>query len=167
MKTTMPAVTLPNVADGPDQFDLEETAARDNIDAVVSSSSTTTMRPVSETGEDGRRSVRRVRGRRRGGGVGPPRTDRAGGGVADQCDLPFPLLAAPSKRVSEGFDQPTRFGRLGSLHDLVGRMPLAVVLDVCDGEPVIAVVHEGSTPGDRPDVDELLAAAEDLDSAGF
>ncbi|PSP41530.1 peroxiredoxin [Halobacteriales archaeon QH_10_70_21] len=60
--------------------------------------------------------------------------------------------------AGEAYDQPTRFGALGSLHDLVGRMPKAVVFDARSGTPEVAAVHEGPMPADRPDVDEFLAA---------
>jgi peroxiredoxin Q/BCP len=72
-------------------------------------------------------------------------------------------LADPSKAVSDEYDQPTRFGALGSLHDLVGRMPLAVVFDTTDGEPTVAKTYEGKTPGDRPTVDEFLDDVRDID----
>ncbi|ADQ65668.1 peroxiredoxin [Halogeometricum borinquense DSM 11551] len=71
-------------------------------------------------------------------------------------DLPFPLLADEGKEVGDAMDQPERFGVLGSLHDLVGRMPEALVLDVETGE--VLFDHAGDSPGDRPDIDELLAA---------
>jgi peroxiredoxin Q/BCP len=35
----------------------------------------------------------------------------------DSFDLPFPLLADPAKDVAEKYDQPTRFGVVGKLHD--------------------------------------------------
>ena len=52
--------------------------------------------------------------------------------------------------AGEAYDQPTRFGALGSLHDLVGRMPKAVVFDARSGTPEVAAVHEGSMPADGP-----------------
>lgn len=68
---------------------------------------------------------------------------------------------APSETdVGDAFDQPVRFGLLGELHDFVGRMPAAVVLDRRAGE--ITYRHEGDTPGDRPGVDELPAAVDAL-----
>jgi peroxiredoxin Q/BCP len=72
-------------------------------------------------------------------------------------ELPFPLLADPEKDVAEKYDQPTRFGALGQLHDLVGRMPESVVLDVREADPAVVYTHEGETPGDRPDVETLLS----------
>lgn len=74
-------------------------------------------------------------------------------------DLPFPLLADEGAAVGDEFDQPQRFGVLGGLHDFVGRMPEAVVLDLETGEVVYD--HAGSNPADRPDVDDLLRAIEE------
>jgi peroxiredoxin Q/BCP len=70
--------------------------------------------------------------------------------------LPFPLLADPDNRVADQYGQPTRFGRLGKLHDLVGRMPQTAILDVRH-EPRLYAVHRGDSPGDRPEVDDVLA----------
>ena len=74
----------------------------------------------------------------------------------DSYDLPFALLADPDTDVSDAYDQPVRFGVLGSLHDLVGRMPVAMVLDTRSGEPVVAYTYEGRMPADRPEIDDLL-----------
>lgn len=82
-----------------------------------------------------------------------------------QYDLPFPLLADPSKAVSETYDQPTRFGPLGSLHDLIGRMPLAVVFGVTDSEPTVMNTYEGKTPSDRPSINDLLVDVGTLGTA--
>jgi peroxiredoxin Q/BCP len=73
-----------------------------------------------------------------------------------QYSLPFPLLADETKDVSDEYDQPTRFGALVSLHDMVGRMPFAMVFDTRSGTPELVYTHEGTMPGDRPSVDELL-----------
>jgi len=75
---------------------------------------------------------------------------------AAQFDLPFPLVADGSKTASDQYDQPTRFGALGGLHDMIGRMPEAVVVDATGSEPTVEYVHRGDSPGDRPTVDELL-----------
>ena len=72
-------------------------------------------------------------------------------------DLPYPVLADPGGETGDAYDQPTRFGVLGTLFDLVGRMPLAVVLDV-RGEAIVAAAFPGRRPADRPAVDDLLAA---------
>ncbi|QFU84728.1 peroxiredoxin family protein [Natronorubrum aibiense] len=83
----------------------------------------------------------------------------------DQYDLPFPLLADESKTTSDQYDQPTRFGALGSLHDMVGRMPEAVLIDATGQEPTIEYVHRGKLPADRPTVDDLLERIDALVSA--
>jgi peroxiredoxin Q/BCP len=71
--------------------------------------------------------------------------------------LPFPLVADAEKRAGEQYGQPTRFGKLGKLHDLLGRMPETAVLDARGGELRLFAVHRGGNPGDRPSVDDVLA----------
>jgi len=83
----------------------------------------------------------------------------------DELGLSFPLLADESKTASEEYDQPVRFGAVGALHDMVGRMPEAVVVDTTGSEPSVAHVHRGKTPGDRPSVDDLLGHIEAVRSA--
>lgn len=73
-------------------------------------------------------------------------------------DLPFPLLADPGTELGDEFGQPTRFGVLGELHNVVGRLPEALVIDLSTGE--ILLDHAGQSRDDRPGVDELLAAVE-------
>ncbi|KAB1197529.1 MULTISPECIES: peroxiredoxin [Haloferax] len=77
-------------------------------------------------------------------------------------DLPFPLLADPGAEVGDEFDQPTRFGALGKLHDMVGRMPEAVLVDLRDDDPDVVYTHRGSSPGDRPELDDLLKRIDKL-----
>jgi len=79
-------------------------------------------------------------------------------GWQDRYDLPFPLCADPDTAVSESYDQPVRFGLLGSLSDFFGRMPKAVLLDCRGPDPMVAHAHEGSSTWDRPEVEDLLAA---------
>jgi peroxiredoxin Q/BCP len=84
--------------------------------------------------------------------------------------LPFPLVADEEKSVAEQYGQPTRFGKLGKLFDLVGRMPQTVILDARDKIPGaqdeipdareglrLYAVHRGDSPTDRPSVDDVLA----------
>ncbi|WP_227738843.1 hypothetical protein [Halorientalis pallida] len=71
--------------------------------------------------------------------------------------LPFPLLADAEKD-----DQPTRFGALGGLHDVIGRMPESVILDTWDDVPEVVYPYEGETPGDRPDLGTLLGEVDAL-----
>ena len=73
-----------------------------------------------------------------------------------QYHLPFPLVADEEKTVAEQYGQPVRFGKLGTLLDLVGRMPQTVILDVRH-EPRLYAVHRGGSPGDRPSIDDVLA----------
>jgi peroxiredoxin Q/BCP len=79
----------------------------------------------------------------------------------EEYDLPFPLLADPDGDVGEQYDQGRRFGALGQLHDVIGRMPKAVVLDL-QGTPEIVEAYEGSSPGDRPQIEELLDTVDDI-----
>jgi peroxiredoxin Q/BCP len=80
----------------------------------------------------------------------------------ESSDLPFPLLADPAKELGEDLEQPSRFGVLGNLHDMIGRMPEALVLDVRGDDPTATYVHKGSSPSDRPSIDELLDEARQL-----
>ncbi len=77
---------------------------------------------------------------------------------ADRRDAPHPVLADPESEVAERYGQPTAFGAVGSRLDLLGRMPLAALVDLRDRTEVLWT-HAGETPGDRPTVDDLLAEA--------
>jgi peroxiredoxin Q/BCP len=79
-------------------------------------------------------------------------------------DLPFPLLADPAGDLGEEYDQPRRFGVFGKLHDFIGRMPKAVLLDL-RGQPRIIETHEGSAPGDRPELEQLLDSIDEIRNA--
>jgi peroxiredoxin Q/BCP len=70
-------------------------------------------------------------------------------------DLPFPLLADEGADLGEAIDQPERFGVLGGLHDLLGRMPEALIVDL-QNDPAVVYDHAGDNPADRPEIDELL-----------
>lgn len=83
----------------------------------------------------------------------------------DRYELPFPLLADPNATVGAAYDQPVRFGILGRVSDFFGRMPAVVVVDRRGDEPVVAYAHRGSSTFDRPDVDEVLAALDELRSS--
>jgi len=80
----------------------------------------------------------------------------------DSYDLPYPLLADPGAAVGDAYDQPVRFGLLGDLSDFLGRMPEAVVIDCREDSPRIAWSHAGRSTFDRPEVEELLAAVDDV-----
>ena len=75
-----------------------------------------------------------------------------------QYHLPFPVLADPDTELGDRFDQRTRFGLLGKLHDVIGRMPAAIVLDLRGDEPRERYAHRGNSRTDRPRIDELLEA---------
>lgn len=75
---------------------------------------------------------------------------------ATNYDLPFPVVADPDNRVAERFGQPVRFGFLGELHDLLGRMPLAIMIDLRASEPRLVYSHVGNSPSDRPTIEGLI-----------
>ena len=79
---------------------------------------------------------------------------------AKKMDLPFPLLADRDAKMGEKYGQEVRFGVLGRLHDLVGRMPVALVLTKGDDKIEVAYEHNGDSYGDRPSIDDLLEQAE-------
>lgn len=75
-----------------------------------------------------------------------------------QYHLPFPVVADPDTELGERYEQPTRFGLLGKLHDVIGRMPAVVVLDLRWGEPTETYAHRGDSRTDRPRIEEILDA---------
>lgn len=165
MADIAPDFELPNVAAGPDPFSLHEDAAREELHAVVlcfqrDYHCRNCRQQVTAIAE--RHDAFESRGARVVSVLPEPR-DRAQR-WQDQYDLPFPLLADPETAVSDDYDQPSRFGILGELHDLIGRMPEAVVIDATD-EPTIEWLHEGSTPADRPSVETLLERVDAIGEA--
>lgn len=78
---------------------------------------------------------------------------------ADARNAPLPTLADPDGEVAARYGQPTRFGFLGRRIDLIGRMPLAALVDL-RADPEILWRHGGETPGDWPTIDELLTEVE-------
>lgn len=154
------AFELPNVGAGPDPLSLTDLAGE--VDAVVllfqrDYYCTNCRRQVQDVAdrydEFEERNAEVV-------SVLPEPPDRARN-WQEQYGLPYPLLADADKAVSDQYDQPTRFGVLGRLHDLIGRMPEAVVLDTRDGIEVFEV-YRGSSPADRPSIDDLLATIDEL-----
>lgn len=85
-----------------------------------------------------------------------PDTKQQAAEWAASYELPFPVLADPENRTAERFGQPVRFGFLGELHNLLGRMPLVVIIDLRDAEPRLVYSHVGDSPSDRPTVEGLL-----------
>lgn len=153
----VPDFELPNVAAGPDPFSLAEAAADPDVDAVVllfqrdyhCGNCRKQVQAIADRyGEFEALNASVV-------SILPEPVDRVREWQASY-DLPFALLADPDTGVSDAYDQPVRFGVLGSLHDLVGRMPVAMVLDVRSGEPVAAYTYEGRMPADRPEIDDVL-----------
>jgi len=156
---------LPNVASGPDPYRLSERAADPDLQAIVllfqrdyyCGNCRKQVQAVADRYDEfAERQAEVV-------SVLPESASRTAT-WQESYGLPYPLLADESKRVSDDYDQPTRFGALGSLHDLVGRMPEAVILDVRSGDPEVHYVHRGSGPSDRPSIDDLLRIIDDLDS---
>jgi peroxiredoxin Q/BCP len=82
----------------------------------------------------------------------------------EKYDIPFPLLADPAGELGEEYDQKRRFGAFGRLHDVIGRMPKTVLLDL-RAEPRLVEAHDGATPGDRPDLEELLDSIDEIRNA--
>lgn len=74
----------------------------------------------------------------------------------EKMDLPFPLLADEDATMGDEYGQEVRFGFLGHLHDLVGRMPVALVLTKEGDNITVAYEHNGDSYGDRPSIDDLL-----------
>jgi peroxiredoxin Q/BCP len=154
----VPDFELPNVAAGPDPFSLSAAAADPDTDAVVllfqrdyhCGNCREQVQAIADRYDEFAALNATL------ASVLPEPVDRARE-WQDSYDLPFALLADPNTDVSDAYDQPVRFGVLGSLHDLVGRMPVATVLDVRSGEPVVAYTYEGRMPADRPEIDDLLA----------
>ncbi len=155
--TTIPNFELPNVAFGPNPFSLETAAADHSTDAIVllfqrdyhCPKCRAQVQSVAERYDEFAALNTLVVA------IIPESTEKAAEWQA-AYDLPYPLLADKSKAVGDEFDQPTRFGALGSFHDMIGRMPFAMVLDVSDGNPTSIFTHKGSMPADRPSIDELL-----------
>lgn len=155
--TSAPEFELPNVGPGPHPFTLNSVAAEDH-DAIV------LLFQRDYHCRNCRRQVREVADRYEAFraldalvvSILPESRDRAADWQAI-VGAPYPVLADPGAAAGDAYDQPTRFSILGSLHDIVGRMPLAVVLDVRDGALRLAASFPGDRPADRPSVDTLLA----------
>lgn len=79
-----------------------------------------------------------------------------------EYSLPYPLVADENKSVSEAFGQPVKYGLLGNLHDVIGRMPLLVVLDTGGEEPEVVFEHAGESTLDRPSVDDVLEVVDGI-----
>ncbi len=163
MTTTLADFELPNAGAGPDPFRLSEYAAAEGRNAIV-----LLFQRDYHCGNC-RKQVQEIARRydeftALGADVVsvlPEPLDRTRK-WNDQYDLPYPLLADEHTDAADAYDQPVRFGVLGSLHDLVGRMPETVVIDTRGTNSAVAHVDRGKMPADRPSVDELLEIVADL-----
>jgi len=159
--STVPDFELTNVAGGPDPFSLSTVTADPDVDALVllfqrdyhCGNCRKQVKAIADRYDEFETLNAVVVS------VLPEPAERARS-WQKSYDLPFPLLADPTTDVSDAYDQPVRFGILGSIHDLIGRMPVAMILDTRSGEPVVAYTYEGRMPADRPGIDELLAEIE-------
>lgn len=163
MSVNISRFELENVGTGTSPFRLEDVLSNDDVDAVV------LLLQRDYHCRQCRQQVQDVAARYDEFdaentlvvSVLPESTDRART-WQDSYDLPFPLLADPAKELGDDLEQPTRFGVLGNLHDMIGRMPEALVIDVRGSDPTVTYVHKGSSPSDRPSIDELLDEARQL-----
>jgi peroxiredoxin Q/BCP len=153
----VPDFELPNAGAGPDPFSLSGAAADADMDALVllfqrdyhCGNCRKQVQAIADRYDEFEALNAAVVS------ILPEPVERASE-WQESYDLPFALLADPTTDVSDAYDQPMRFGVLGSLHDLVGRMPVAMVLDTRSGEPAVAYTYEGRMPADRPEIDDLL-----------
>lgn len=153
-----PNFELPNVAAGPDPISLTDVASTPAVDAIVllfqrdhhCRNCRRQVQMIAERHDEFLRANTHVVS------ILPEPIDRVTEWQS-VYHLPFPLLADPQTEVSNAYEQPVRFGILGSLHDLIGRMPVPQILDCRTGEPELAYSYEGRMPADRPDVEELIS----------
>jgi peroxiredoxin Q/BCP len=154
---------LPNAGSGPDPLSLSDLAANEGNEAIV------LLFQRDYHCRNCRRQVQAVADRygefrdRRAAVVSvlPEATEKAEK-WQQQYHLPFPLVADAEKEAGEQYGQPTRFGKLGRLHDLLGRMPETAVLDARGGELRLFGLHRGDSPADRPSVDDVLSMVDRL-----
>lgn len=158
--TTPPEFELPNVSVGPDPLSLSAVAEMVDFAVLLLLRDYHCPKCKQQVQDVAARAADLSDRNTAVIGILPEPRDRAEKWEA-QFDLPFPLLADSEKEVGDKYDQPTRFGALGKIHDLVGRMPETVVVDLRN-EPEIIHTHEGETPDDRPSVDDMLAVVDDL-----
>lgn len=159
-----PDFELPNVGPGPDPYRLSERAGAVSFVVVLfqrdyyCTNCRSQVQQVAERYEAFRDRDAEVVS------VLPEPTERTRD-WQDTYDLPYPLLADPEAAAGDDYDQPVRFGFLGSLSDFFGRQPEAVIVDLRDGRRDLAYVHRGRSTFDRPSVDDLLGELDDLRTA--
>jgi len=160
MSTAIPSFELRNAGVGPDPLSLDEIAERVDFAILLLLRDAHCPKCKQQVQRVGRKAGKV---QRRDTAVVPvlPEGYETALEWSDRYDLPIPLLADPAGAVGDSYDQPRRFGALGRLHDFIGRMPKAITLDL-RGAPEIVESYEGSTPSDRPTIEELLEAVDDL-----
>jgi len=153
--------TLPNVGPGPDPLALSDLVAEHNFvvvylqrDHLCTNCRKQVQQVANRYGEFREHSAEVV-------SVVPEPREKVQA-WQDSYDLPYPLLADPDAAAGETFDQPVRFGFLGELSDFLGRMPEAVVVDTRDGGPTVGWSYAGRSTFDRPSIDDVLDALDDL-----
>ncbi|MFB6173544.1 MAG: peroxiredoxin family protein [Halobacteriales archaeon] len=164
MSTEAPDFELPNAAAGPDPFSLSALPAGVAFVVVFLQRDhycTNCRRQVREVAE--RIGAFRERDAMPVSVVPEP-LERVRKWQAEY-DLPYPLLADPEAAVGEAYDQPVRFGLLGSVSDFLGRMPTVAIVDRRGEVPELVSVHRGRSTFDRPELDDLLAELDDLRKA--
>jgi peroxiredoxin Q/BCP len=153
--------SLPNVGPGPDPLGLSDLAAEHDFAVVflqrdhLCTNCRTQVQTVAERYEGFRNRDAEVVS------VVPEPREKVQS-WQDSYDLPYPLLADPDAAAGEAFDQPVRFGFLGELSDILGRMPEAVIVDLRSDDPEVAWSYAGRSTFDRPAVDDVLSALDDL-----
>ena len=162
--TAPPSFTLRNAGAGPDPLSLERIAAEVDFAVLLLLRDYHCPKCRAQVQRVAEKADTLERGDAAVVAILPDTVERARSWQASY-DLPFPLLADPGGEVNDEYDQPRRFGVFGKLHDVIGRMPKAVVLDLRDGAEV-AYSYEGSSPRDRPEIEELFETVDDL-KAGF
>jgi len=153
--------SLPNVGPGPDPLALSDLAAEHDFVVVYLQRDhlcTNCRKQVQQVAD--RHGEFRERGAEVVSIVPEPREKVRS--WQDSYDLPYPLLADPDAAAGEAFDQPVRFGFLGDLSDFLGRMPEVVTVDGRDGEPTVGWSYAGRSTFDRPSVEDVLGALDDL-----
>ena len=163
MTRTVPEFSLPNVGPGPDPLSLSDVAADLAVLFFQRDYYCTNCRTQVQALAD-RHEAFRDRNARPISVLPEPREQAAR--WQDRYDLPYPLLADADAAVGDAYDQPVRFGPLGRLSDFFGRMPEVVVVDLRGAEAERAWVHRGSSTFDRPDIDAVLSALDDLQDDG-
>ena len=163
MPETVPEFSLPNVGPGPDPLSLSDLEADFAVLFFQRDYYCTNCRKQVQALAD-RHEAFRDRDAEVVSVLPEPREQAAD--WQERYDLPYPLLADPDAEVGDAYDQPVRFGLLGRLSDFFGRMPEVVVLDLRGDVPDVAWVHRGSSTFDRPDIDAVLSALDDLRNDG-